>query len=202
MGKHAAPRTSPLRGRAAQRAVAVSAGTFVLCLGAAAPAVATSGLPTPPPLPQPIVDTVQKVSDIAGVTNPIAPAKTPKARHHHKRDAKQTAEQPLVQHATKPPAAKAKPATTAYQVPTYPIGGLRAAPATRTAQIADRAPAMASAPTTTHIIQTAGERMLGQIPGLPPTQDTSRILLVAMAMTIVGALSSGHIKAAQSRALA
>jgi hypothetical protein len=207
MGKHAAPRTPLLRGRTAQRAVAVSAGTLVLCLGAAAPAVATTGLPTPPPLPQPIVDTVQTVTDIVGVPNPIAVSTKPKA-HHHRAGAKHEttkAQLPLAHRDTTknatPP--KAEPATPAYSVPTMSVSGLRAMPTTSTARIDGRAPSMADAPpTVTRIMQTAGQQALGAIPTMPPSQDTGRILLVALAMTIVGGLTSGHIKAVQSRSLA
>lgn len=206
MGKHAAPRTPLLRSRTAQRAVTVSAGTFVLCMGAAAPAIATTGLPTPPPLPQPIVDTVQTVSDIAGIPNPLAPETPTKTHHHHA--AKQDSSKPTVTAPretttrTTPPKAAVKPAAPTYVAPALPVGGLRAEPATRTAPLDDRAPTMAKAPTITRIVQTAGERALDNIPGVPPTEDTARILAVALAMTIVGGLTSGHIKAAQSRALA
>ena len=205
MGKHAAPRKPILRSRAAQRTVAVSGGTLALCLGAAAPAIATTGLPNPPPLPQPIVDTVQKVSDIAGVPNPVAAPTTPKAKHHHNRDAqKQTAPQPVVRQKapSKPAAPKAAPVTPAYQPTAFAVSGLRAEPTMRAAVVANRAPAMAKPPTTTRIIQTAGERVLGGLPGMPPAQDTARVLAIALAMTVVGGLASGHIKAAQSRALA
>jgi hypothetical protein len=205
MGKHAAPRTPLLRSRAAQRTVAVSAGTFVLCLGAAAPAMATTDLPTPPPLPEPIADTVQKVSDIAGISNPLAPDAKPKP-HHHRAGAKQ--------HSTKPQLSltapktdttkhrKAAPNTPAYVVPSLPVGGLRAMPAVRTAPIDGRAPSMAGAPKVTRIVQAAAQPPLGVIPNMPPTQDTSRILAIALAMTVVGGLTSGHIKAAQSRTIA
>lgn len=204
MGKHAAPRTPLLRSRAAQRTVAVSAGTFVLCLGAAAPAIATTGLPTPPPLPQPIVDTVQKVSDIAGVTNPIATTK-PKP-HHHRAGNKTDTTQPKLS-LTQPKTGtsghhKTAPTTPAYTIPAMAVGGLRAMPTVRTASVDGRAPSMAGQPTVTRIVQAAGQQALGAIPNMPPTQDTARILAVALAMTVVGGLTSGHIKAAQSRTIA
>lgn len=206
MGKHAAPRTSPLRGRTAQRAAAVSAGTFVLCLGAAAPAIATTGIPTPPPLPQPIVDTVQKVSDITGVPNPVASDPKPKHHHHSSGGKDQTTKPqvPLVHHRStgKTTEVKGVSATRAYTVPTMPVGGLRPMPATFTAPVAGRAPAMASTPSVTRIVQAAGQRALGAMPNMPPAQDTARILAIALAMTIVGGLTSGHLKAAQSRILA
>ena len=205
MGKHAAPRKPLLSSRAAQRTVAVSGGTLALCLGAAAPAIATTGLPTPPPLPQPIVDTVQKVSDIAGVPNPVATPTTPKPRHHHNRDGnRQTAQQPVAQRtaASKPAAPKPQAVSPAWRPTSFPVSGLRPEPAMRTAAVAGRAPAMASTPTTTRIVQTAGERVLGGLPGMPPAQDTARVLAVALAMTVVGGLASGHIKAAQARTIA
>jgi hypothetical protein len=37
---------------------------------------------------------------------------------------------------------------------------------------------------------------------MPPAQDTARVLAIALAMTVVGGLASGHIKAAQSRSFA
>jgi hypothetical protein len=205
MGKHAAPRTPLLRSRAAQRTVAVSAGTFVLCLGAAAPALATTSLPTPPPLPQPIVDTVQKVSDITGVSNPLATAK-PKAHHHRSGDKHDTTQPRLsVTDPSKTGTSghrKTAAATPAYTIPAMAVGGLRAMPTVRTASIDGRAPSMAGQPTVTRIVQTAGQQALGAIPNLPPTQDTARILAVALAMTVLGGLTSGHIKAAQSRTIA
>ena len=205
MGKHAAPRKPILRSRAAQRTVAVSAGTFVLCLGAAAPAMATTGLPTPPPLPQPVADTVQKVSDIAGVQNPVADTK-PKP-HHHRAGGKGDSTKPqlpLVHHDNTSTTThrKAAPATPAYTVPTMSVSGLRAMPMTSAAAIDGRAPSMADAPSVTRIVQAAGQQALGAIPNMPPTQDTARILAVALAMTVVGGLTSGHIKAAQSRTIA
>jgi hypothetical protein len=207
MGKHAAPRKPLLRSRAAQRTVAISGGTLALCLGAAAPAIATTGLPNPPPLPQPIVDTVQTVSDIAGIPNPVATPTAPKTKHHDHRDATQQQAQPApVKHttsSTKTPPAKAEPVTPAWRPATFAVSGLRSEPATRTAAIAERAPAMAHTPTTTtRIVQTAGERVLGGLPGMPPAQDTARVLAIAFAMTVVGGLASGHIKAAQSRTVA
>ena len=206
MGKHAAPRKPILSSRAAQRTVAVSAGTFVLCLGAAAPAMATTALPTPPPLPQPVSDTVQKVSDIAGVPNPLASDAKPKA-HHHRAGGKGDStdpQLPLVNNTKTNTGAhrKSAPATPAYVVPTMNISGLRAMPTTGTAAIDGRAPSMADAPTVTRIVQAAGRQALGAIPNMPPTQDTARILAVALAMTVVGGLTSGHIKAAQSRTIA
>jgi hypothetical protein len=205
MGKHAAPRKPLLRSRAAQRTVAISGGTLALCLGAAAPAVATTGLPTPPPLPQPIVDTVQTVSDIAGIPNPIATPTSPKPKHHHNHEAKQQkTQQAPVQHATPTKAApvKAKPVTPAWRPTTIMMSGLRPEPATRQVAVANRAPAMAKTPTVTRIVQTAGERALPGLPGMPPAQDTARVLAIALAMTVVGGLASGHIKAAQSRSFA
>jgi hypothetical protein len=201
MGKHAAPRTSPLRGRATQRVAAVSAGAFVLCLGAAAPALATTGVPTPPPVPQPVSDAVQTVADIAGVPNPLGTGSTTtKPRHHHHGlhannpnvsfGATTTVSRPSRPTASKP--------TATYAPASYSLAGLRGVPTMRVAALDGRVPTVASKQQPARIANAASIRA-GAIPLVPPTQDTTRILLVAVAVMALGGLTSGHLKLAQQR---
>ena len=205
MGKHAAPRTSPLRSRTAQRAAAVSAGTFMLCLGAAAPALAAAG-PTPtPPIPQPVQDVVQVVSHATGLPNPIADPAKATHKHRHHQGAQTTKPQLPVTHQTQTARpvqhhqAVARPtnAPTSFAVP-----ALRSWQTTRTEALTGRAPAMAHTPTVTRIVQAARENVLPALTSGSASEDTLRILVVALAMTIVGGLASGHIKAAQQRSVA
>lgn len=199
MGKHAAPRTSPFRGRTAQRAAAVSAGTVVLCLGAAAPAIAVTGVPTPPPIPQPVSDTVQQVSDVTGLPNPLAGTSTTKPHHHRQPDT--TKPRLPLGHRTQStaPTHHAAPATPAQVTPaSYSLAGLRGEPTMQTAAGDGRLPTVAAQNPVTHIAQAAAQQ-LGSIPMVPPTQDTARILVVALAVMILGGLTSGHLKAAQQR---
>src|SRR3954452_15907236 len=97
MGKHAAPRPT----RQIHRVGTVSAATVVLCLGAGGTALASTGpspVPsldapvaglTPPPVPKPVADAVQKVSDVAGIADPLASGTSAQPRHKH-RHARQT----------------------------------------------------------------------------------------------------------------
>jgi hypothetical protein len=187
-------------GRTTQRVAAVSAGAFVVCLSAAAPALATTGVPTPPPVPQPISGAVHTVSDIAGVPDPLADTTTNKPRHHRHG-----------LHTTKPrvsigsntqssgPSRSTASAPTASYVPaSYSLAGLRGVPATRAAALDGRIPTVASRQAVTRIAPAASSG-IGAIPLMPPTQDTTRILLVAVAVLFLGGLTSGHIKAAQQR---
>jgi hypothetical protein len=204
MGKHAAPRTPLISGRAAKRATAVSLGTFVLCLSAAAPAFATTTTPTPPPVPQPIADVVQQVTDATGLPDPLAPDTTTKPHHHR-----------TGSHTSKPPAPASHPSTAsrpsrpatqaavpAYAPTAFALATLHHSPATRTAALAGRSPAMAGSPTVTRIAPVAEPRALDGLPGSPAEQNTERILLVAVATVLLGGLASGHLKAAQGRMLA
>lgn len=206
MGKHAKPRVSVMHGRTAQRAAAVSAGTFVLCLGAAAPALASTGSPTPPlpiPLPQPVTDTVQQLSDATGLPNPLADTTTTTATTHHRHKTARATSKPT-QPASTPPTRTNRPGSSVRHsaapvaAPTsFTLGGLRSDPATSIAPVTGRAPAMAHQPVVQRIVQEAGSSPLAGIPGEAPHQDTARILLVALATMILGGLTSGHIKAAQ-----
>jgi len=203
MGKHAAPATPTSHTRAVQRATAVAAGTFVLCLGAAAPAMATTGLPNPPlpiPIPQPIVDTVQTVSDATGLPNPLAPdSVTPKAHHRHA--ATHTTKTGVTLHDTtrthrSTPTAHTPTGVALPQAAPVSFMRLQTAPTYRTAPLAGRIPAMASQTPVTRIAPAAGSRPLASLPAVPH-QDTARILLLAVAVMLVGGLTSGHLKAIQ-----
>jgi hypothetical protein len=202
MGKHAAPRTSPLGSRSVQRAAAISAGTFVLCLGAAAPALATTGFPTPPPVPQPVGDAVQQVSDTLGIPNPLGDSSAAKP-HHHRPAAHAKKPSLALAHQTQTPVQPQHSAPTrhaAVMPASYSLGGLRAVPSTRMATLAGRVPTVASHQKVTRIAPAAaGSNQIGSIPMLPPTQDTGRILLVAVAVMFLGGLTSGHMKIAQQR---
>lgn len=199
MGRHAKPRTSLLRSRTARRAGAVSAGTLVLCLGAAAPAIATTGLPSPPPVPQPVSDAVQQVTTIAGVPDPIATT-APKPAHHQKpHSSKPSAGLSDPSQPTAPTRHLARPTQTAYTPVSYTLGGLRGVATTGTAAMAGRLPSVATTPTVTPIAPVAGSSPLASLPLGPASQDTARILMVALAVLCLGGLTSGHLKAAQQR---
>lgn len=212
MGKHAARKTSQTR-----RVAAVTAGTFVLCLGAASPAAAASIDPTPvtdtsvtdstltdpPPIPQPIGDVVREVSDAAGIDDPLDPTAT-ETTHHHKAGTGK----PKVQvsrpgsdttdtTSTKASKHRSQPAVTA---PTsYDIPGLRAMTGTQPFMTTGRTPSVANTPTVTRIAPAAGSRPLLPWPQRPSQEDTGRLLLVAIATIVLGGLASGHIKVAQQR---
>ena len=203
MGKHAAPRKPLFSRPAAQRATAVSLGTFVLCLGAAAPAFAVT-TPTPPPVPKPLSDAVQQVSDTAGVPNPIAPDSTSTPKHHRSGKHSQKPQAPASHTRTTTPTSK--PAThtvvPAYTPSLMTLASLHNPRATRTADLAGQAPSMAGTPTIQRIAPTAAHHSLINLPGTPAQQDTERILLVAAATLLLGGLASGHLRAAQRRMIA
>jgi hypothetical protein len=202
MGKHAAPR-KPLLGRpAAKRATAVSVGTFVLCLGAAAPAFAATSTPTPPPVPQPISDTVQQVSDTLGVPDPLADDSTSAPKHH--RTSKPTSKAQAQAAHTRTVSRTGTPAKhPAVAAPTmFALAALHNPRSFRTEALSGRQPAMADNNAVTRIAPAAANRALIHLPGTPAQQDTERILLVAAATLLLGGLSSGHLKAAQRRMIA
>ena len=181
MGRHAAPRTS---NTVARRATAVSAGTFMLCLGGVAPALAATN---PPPIPKPVSDAVQQVSKATGLPNPIPPSE-PAPRHHRttKQAPAATTQRSATQHVTTTPVqSRPSAAGVAVAMPTNAI-------LTRTARLSASAPAVA-APT-----RITPSSSLEALPAPLTSNDAPRILLVAMATMVLGALASAHIKAAQA----
>lgn len=179
MGRHAAPRTSR---SLARRATAVSAGTFVLCMGGVAPALAATN---PPPIPKPISDAVQQISNETGLPNPLPPSEG--ATRHHRAPARQT----TTPTASTPTAAVAKPVTpsrpAAVVAARMPAGIL-----TRSTGLPASSPAVATA---TRIQPSS---VMQALPAPLTSDDTQRILLVAIATMILGALAGSHIKAAQT----
>lgn len=180
MGRHAAPRrtSSPVK-----RASAVSAGTLVLCLGGFAPGIAAAA--DPPPVPQPVSDLVQQVSNTTGIPNPIPPSEG--ATRHH-RTSNHTAPTTTTQQPSGHQSL-ARPATPRVVVPvSVPMMPL----ASRIAALRNAdSPAIASPA----VIRPASA--LQALPAPTPGNDATRILLVAIATLILGGLASGHIKAAQ-----
>ena len=171
----------------------------MLCLGAAAPAIATTGVPAPPPIPQPVSDAVQQVSDTTGLPNPLPSTSTTKPHHHRQPDT--TKPRLTLGHRTPPPAATHHSAPVRhphYTPASYSLAGLRGEPTVRTSSVDGRVPTVASSNPVTQIAQDAAQQ-LGSIPMVPPTEDTARILVVALAVMVLGGLTSGHLKAAQQR---
>jgi len=203
MGKHAAPRKPLFSRPAAQRATAVSLGSFVLCLGAAAPAFAVTATPTPP-LPQPVNDAVEQVSHAAGVPNPLGDDSTNKPKHH--RSGHHAAQKPApsspTHTATRTGTPATHPASPTYTPSMFTLAALHNPRDTRTAEMSGREPSMADNGTVTRIAPAAAHRALINLPGTPAQQDTERILLVAAATLLLGGLASGHLKAAQRRMIA
>lgn len=202
MGRHAAPRKPLLSRPAAKRATAVSVGTFVLCLGAAAPAVAATVAPAPP-LPQPISDAVQTVSDVTGLPNPITAdsATTPKhdsTRNHTSKPTSPAVHPRTVTRTSKP---ATHPAAPAYTPSLMTLAALHNPRTTRTADVSGQQPSIAGSQPVTRIAPAASRSMIN-LPGTPAQQDTERILLVAAATLLLGGLTSGHLKAAQRRLIA
>lgn len=202
MGKHAAPRKPLFSRPAAQRATAVSLGTFVLCLGAAAPAFAMTGTPTPPPVPKPLSDAVQQISDATGLPNPIGESTGPKHHHHASKPASKP-QAPASDTRTGTPSGKSATHTVvpAYSPNLMTLAALHNPRATRAAGLSGQAPSMAGGQNVTRIAPAAA-RALINLPGTPAQQDTERILLVAAATLMLGGLASGHLKAAQRRMIA
>jgi len=182
MGRHAAPRAST---SIARRATAVSAGTLVLCLGGFAPAfAATSTATDPPPIPQPVSDTVQQISNMTGLPNPIPPSEP--AAPHHRQPAHHAAQptsrtSPGDTQSTRP---SAHATVAAVTLPSTPV-------LTRPAALRDAVPAVAA---TTTIRPSS---VMQALPAPPLRDDAPRVLLVAIATLILGALAGSHIKAAQ-----
>jgi hypothetical protein len=208
MGKHAAPRKPLLRSQTVQRAAAVSTGTLVLCLGAAAPALAATspspsptvaGVEDPIPVPKPVATVVEQVSDATGLPDPLTTDDG--AKPHHHRGPATTKPHVTLGHAqqTQPTQDRHRKSPAAYTVSSYPVGGLRSMPGAAMTAVDGRAPNVASTAPTTRIVQSAGSQLLPGLPTMTADQDTARILLVALAMMLLGGLSSGHIKAAQQR---
>lgn len=185
MGRHAAPRT-PLwagdgRTSTVQRAAAVSTGTLLLCL-TAAPAMASSA---PPPVPKPVNDLVQQVSNATGIPNPLAPPAGVR-RHHHTTSHRAPASHPttVASHSSGSTVAvgAALPAVAAVTV--HHRGG---------AAHRHRTPIPSAAVTRSDVVPATA---LAPLPPVPP-QDAARILAVAMATLLLGGLAGGHLKAAQ-----
>ena len=181
MGRHAAPRTS---NSVARRATAVSAGTFMLCLGGVAPALAATN---PPPLPQPITDAVQQVSQATGLPNPIPPSEGA-PRHHHKSTTNQTPVATKQQPTAQPVRTIAPPSHPAAVVAIAMPRGIL----TRAEAVPSSAPAVAAP------VRIAQPSAMQALPAPLTSNDAPRILLVAVAMMVLGALAGGHIKAAQA----
>jgi hypothetical protein len=205
-----------MKARQISRAAGVSAGTLLLCLGAAAPAMAgTSPLPTPPlsdvptpPIPQPVTDAVQQVSDIVGVPNPIAPTATSSHHHHHHAKPGGEVTKPSIslhRHSATAPSTHRR--TTRYVAtptsvpsPYYYGGGLLRPNATQgPAVMTGRAPAVADKPTVTRIVQSAGSRAIHALPSTATPEDAARLAVLAIATMLLGGLASGHLKLAQQR---
>jgi len=204
MGKHAKPRTSALSSPAVKRATAISLGTFVLSLGAASPAIATTTIPSPPPLPQPVGDLVKQVTDATGLPNPLAGSSTTtKKTHHHRSGSQQPSQPPPTSQPTTTKTSthrtSSRPSTPAFAPSGYTLTTLHMLQETRTAGLAGRNPAMAGAQRTVRIVPVTHSRPLAALPGTPAEQDTMRILLIALATMVIGGLASGHIRAAQQQ---
>lgn len=214
MGKHAMPRT-PSRAR---RAAVVSGGTLLLCLGTAAPALADIG---PVPVPDPVEDAVQQVSDTTGVPNPIKTVDdtasstdtTTKTTHHDKH--KHHTRAPLTTSSLTPsdstttsgqhPARHHRQQVTAVTPASYEYGGLRGVPMTTSSPLVDagRAPVTAGAANDTAVLAassapTDGTPSAGILTGTGG-EDGPRVLLIGLAAMVLGGLSAGHIKIAQDR---
>lgn len=227
MGKHAAPKTGRyLTGQQFRRAAAVSSGTLILCLGAGAPALASTIDPTPvtdttvttvtdtvtdttsadtltdPPLPQPVDDLVKQVSDTTGIQDPLDPT-APTGTHHKAGDGK-TSPQVNVSKGDRTSTSGSAPTrhhtrTTAYAPSGFAVSGLRAMTGTQPTVTNGLTPAVADTPTVTRIAPAAGSHPIVAWPHRPNQEDTGRLLLVAIATLILGGLASGHIKLAQGR---
>lgn len=185
MGRHAAPRrtSSPVR-----RATAVSAGTLVLCLGGFAPGVAAAA--DPPPVPKPVSDLVQQVSNTTGTPNPIPPSGGAVREHRAPHRSTSTAA------STKPARHVSLSRTSPTLSPplTMPTTSLLAREtALRASSL--HAPVL-PAVTTPAAVQPSSA--LQALPAPAQRDDAPRILLVAIATLILGGLASGHIKAAQA----
>lgn len=204
MGKHAAPRKPLLSRPATQRVTAVSLGTFVLCLGAAAPAFAATSTPAPPPIPKPLSDAVQQISEATGLPNPVAPDATSKPSHHRTGKHTSKASTPVTHTGTTTRTSKpaTRPVAPAYVPSTFAFATLHNPQGTRMAALDSREPSMADTPHVTRIAPAAAHHALINLPGSPAQQDTERILLVAAATLLLGGLASGHLRAAQRRMIA
>ena len=219
MGKHAMPRKPSRAGRTA----VVSAGTLLLCLGTAAPALADIG---PVPVPQPVDDAVTQVSDATGLPNPLKTVEdatgsttdSPKPAHHAKH--KQHHTKPHLTTSTLTPETTTNtstghtprhakrahlPGPAATSAP-YTYGGLRGVPMTTTSPLVDsgRAPVTAGAASGDTAVLAAGSSptlvrpsaaMLDGAGG----EDGPRVVLIGLAAMVLGGLSAGHIKIAQDR---
>jgi hypothetical protein len=211
MGKHAQPR-QPSRAR---RAAVVSGGTLLLCLGTAAPALADIG---PVPVPQPIDDTVDQLSDATGLPNPIETAddvagdstdqttttKHSKHKHHSTRLSTTTLKAEQTNTTQRHPAKRQQPA--AVTPASYTYGGLRGVPMTTSAPLveAGRAPVTAGAVSGDTAVLAAGSAPTLVKPSADLLdgaggQEGPRVLLIGLAAMVVGGLSAGHIKVAQDR---
>ena len=157
----------------------------MLCLGGVAPALAATN---PPPIPQPISDAVQQVSKATGLPNPLPPSE-PAPRHHRNTKpapATTTTQRSSTQQlTTTPQRSRPSAAAVAVAMPTTSI-------LAREAHLSRCAPAVA-APT-----RIAPSCWMEALPAPLPSNDAPRILLVAVATMVLGALAGGHIKAAQS----
>jgi hypothetical protein len=215
MGKHAQSR-QPSRAR---RAAVVSTGTLLLCLGTAAPAFADIG---PVPVPEPVGDAVEQVSDATGLPNPLETADeltgtgtstdTDKTGHHarHKhRDgsklATSTLSTPDTTGSERTSGRQHRQPTSAVTPASFTYGGLRGVPLTTASPLVDagRAPMTAgalpqasdlAADTSPTLITPAANVLTGT-----GGEEGPRVLLVGLAAMVLGGLSAGHIKVAQDR---
>jgi hypothetical protein len=218
MGKHAQSR-QPSRAR---RAAVVSTGTLLLCLGTAAPAFADLG---PVPVPEPIGDAADQVSEATGLPNPLETADatadeltgtstggTDKnghhARHKHRDGTKLTTSTLGTTDTTSSDGANARQhrqQASAVTPASYTYGGLRGVPLTTASPLVDagRAPMTAGAlPQAPDVAADASPTLITPAANVltgTGGEEGPRVLLVGLAAMVLGGLSAGHIKVAQDR---
>lgn len=189
-----------------RRAATTTTATLLLTLCGATAALADDG-PLPLPLPQPIVDTVDVVTDTLGVTDPLA-ADAP-ATHKHKRaktdtpdatlptvdrdlTSAATVEQPAPRQPDRRHVRTAAPELQPAQWPGWVSRQIRD----------DQVRAPLTAPAGSVVAAGATPTVLSgssAMTSLPQGGDAQRALLFALALMAAGVVATGHLKLAQDR---
>lgn len=201
-----------------RRAALISAGTVVLCLAGAAPALAGTGDPVPVPNLGPVAQTVKPVLDLLepvvpvrvalhGVTQQAGlddPLTTPRKHHHRQPSAhQQQAPTPAAPRATVRGTSHSRPvshpaatsgATFSWRLPSTPLDTLAGGTTTAPAPVTATPPSVAATPVQ-RITTAAAEAAQG----LDPRTPLGRTVLVILGTMLIGILSGGHLKTAQDR---
>jgi hypothetical protein len=200
------------KGQRGRRAAAVSTGTLLLCLwgsGTAFAAISPAPLPgtgtvpaiVTPPVPSPVDHLVKKLSDAAGIADPLAPAphvagSSHAGRHQHAPLTHRQTPTGTARHATRSAHRAAGPAPAGTSVLALSaMPGLRTFGQSTQALPAAVAPVVVASQPISH---AANSSTLGGLMSSPNDMETGRMLVLAIATMVLGGLAASHITLARN----